>query len=84
MHIFTTGILLMYVPIGGSGFGVYGDLVSQNIFKSLSHGVFDTIAIILITMHLVFAYVIVQNPLSQVFEKFLNIPDSKFTVIVNV
>jgi len=71
------GILLLYVPIGASGYGVYGDLVSENIFESLTHGPYDTIAIILITMHLVFAYVIVQNPLSQVFEKLFGISDSK-------
>ena len=71
------GILLLYVPIGASGYGVYGDLVSDNIFESLTHGPYDTVAIILITMHLVFAYVIVQNPLSQVFEKLFRIPDGE-------
>ena len=77
-QLFFSGILCMYVPIGGAGYGVYGDLVMDNIFQSLTHGPLETIATILITMHLVFAYVIIQNPLSQVFEKPLKVPDSKF------
>ena len=68
----------MYVPIGAAGYGVYGDLVDDNIFQSLTHGPLETISSILITMHLVFAYVIIQNPLSQVFEKPLKVPDSKY------
>uniref|UniRef100_H2Z6U1 Amino acid transporter transmembrane domain-containing protein n=1 Tax=Ciona savignyi TaxID=51511 RepID=H2Z6U1_CIOSA len=68
-------ILCMYIPVGAIGFSVYGDLVADNIFDSLSQGPMKTIATILITMHLVFAYVIIQNPLSQVFEMPLNLPD---------
>ena len=60
------------------GFGIYGDLVGDNVFESISDGPMKTIAIILITMHLVFAYVIIQNPLSQIIEMPLNIPDGKF------
>ena len=71
-------ILMMYVPIGGAGYGVYGDLVSDNISASLSRGVFEATATILITLHLLFAFVILQNPLSQVLEKPLKLPDSKF------
>lgn len=68
-------IILAYIPVGALGYGVYGDLVSDNIFDSISTGPMKTIATILITMHLVFAYVIIQNPLSQIIELPLNIPD---------
>lgn len=67
----------MYVPVGAVGYGVYGDLVADNIFNSLSSGVLQTVASILITMHLVFAYVIIQNPLSQVVELPLHVPDGR-------
>lgn len=70
-------IILAYIPVGALGYGVYGDLVSDNIFDSISTGPMKTIATILITMHLVFAYVIIQNPLSQIIELPLNIPDGK-------
>lgn len=76
-HFFLSGILCMYIPVGAVGFGVYGDLVSDNIFDSLSPGWMQVTASILITMHLSFAYVIIQNPLSQVLEMPLNVPDGK-------
>ncbi|CAK8697798.1 unnamed protein product [Clavelina lepadiformis] len=68
-------ILMMYIPIGAIGFGVYGDLVADNIFSSLTRGPLQVTATILITMHLVCAYVIIQNPLSQVLEMPLKLPD---------
>nr|XP_009858997.1 amino acid transporter AVT1E-like [Ciona intestinalis] len=68
-------ILCMYIPVGAAGFAVYGDLVADNIFDSLTQGPMKSVATVLITMHLVFAYVIIQNPLSQVFEMPLNLPD---------
>nr|XP_039271489.1 amino acid transporter AVT1E-like [Styela clava] len=68
-------ILCMYIPVGAIGFGVYGDFVADNIFDSLTPGPLQITASILITMHLTFAYVIIQNPLSQVLEMPLNVPD---------
>jgi len=68
-------ILLMYIPVGSVGYAVYGEDVQPNIFQSLSYGPYQTIATILITIHLISAYVIVQNPLSQVLELPLRVPD---------
>lgn len=67
----------MYIPVGAIGFGVYGDMVSDNVFDSLTQGPLQIVASILITMHLVFAYVILQNPLSQVLEMPLRLPNSE-------
>lgn len=71
----------MYIPVGAIGFGVYGDIVADNIFDSLTPGGLQITASILITMHLAFAYVIIQNPLSQVLEMPLNVPDGKHQII---
>jgi len=79
-----SAILCMYVPVGAVGFAVYGDLIQDNIFDSISQGILQVIAIILITMHLVFAYVIIQNPLSQVFELPLKLPDGNISVIETI
>lgn len=67
----------MYIPVSAIGYGVYGDLVADNIFHSLSQGPLQVFATILITLHLIFAYVILQNPLSQVLEIPLKVPNSK-------
>lgn len=68
-------IIAAYIPVGAMGFGVFGDLVADNVFDSISDGPMKTVAVILITMHLVFAYVIIQNPLSQIIEMPFKIPD---------
>ena len=67
----------MYIPIAGAGYWIYGELVEDNISLSLRPGPLEVAAIILITLHLLFAFVILQNPLSQVFEKLLKLPQGE-------
>jgi len=66
---------MMYVPVGSFCYYVYGDQVESNVFRSLTPGVLVNIATVLITIHLASAYIILQNPLSQVLEKPLKIPN---------
>jgi len=59
----------MYVPVASVGYSVYGINVKDNIFDSLSKGPLLITANILITIHLISAYIILQNPLSQFLEQ---------------
>jgi len=70
-----TTILLMYVPVATVGFSVYGVHVKDNIFESLSKGPLLILSNILITVHLISAYIILQNPLSQVLEQPFSVKD---------
>ena len=68
----------MYLPISVVGYYVCGSSVQSNILQSLPDGAARITAEILITLHMVFAYIIWMNPLSQHMEKVLNIPDGEF------
>lgn len=65
------------MPVGLAGFLVYGDNVEANIINSLPSGGISATVNILITSHLLMAYLIVVNPINQELEGFLNIADSK-------
>lgn len=72
-------ILSMYLPVGSVGYYVFGTDVTPNVFESLERGAMVTSANILITVHIVSAYVIIQNPLSQVLENLFVVED-KFSI----
>lgn len=58
------------------GYFVYGDSVNANILQSLPPGGLRVTVEILITGHLVLAFVILVNPMAQDLEEFLKIPQS--------
>ena len=68
----------MYIPVASAGYFVFGDAVQDNILQSLPPGGLRLTAEILIVVHLVFAFNIMFNPVTQDVEGFLNIPLSKY------
>ena len=77
------GVISMYLPVSVLGFLAYGKDISPNILDSVGHNDHNTssitldIVLALITVHLLFSFVIVLNPVSQQFEELLSIPQSK-------
>ena len=77
------GVVSMYLPVSVLGFLAYGKDIKSNILDSVGHNEHDTAAVTLdivlalITVHLLFSFVIVINPVSQQFEELLNIPQSE-------
>ncbi|XP_018563277.1 amino acid transporter AVT1J-like [Anoplophora glabripennis] len=67
-------IMILYVPITVGGFFVYGEEVSANVTLSLSASLLVHIGNILMAIHLVFAFLIVMNPVCQDVEETFDIP----------
>uniref|UniRef100_H2Z6I0 Amino acid transporter transmembrane domain-containing protein n=1 Tax=Ciona savignyi TaxID=51511 RepID=H2Z6I0_CIOSA len=73
-------VLLTYLPICVAGFVVIGDnMTHDNILDELSKTWMLYCVIILITSHLLMAFLIVVNPINQDLEGFFKIPD-KFSI----
>ena len=68
----------MYFPVSTAGYAVYGNQVQSNVLSSVSHGTMKTIVTILITLHLLFGFIIVINPFSQEVEHLLKIEERKY------
>ncbi|CAG2246785.1 SLC32A [Mytilus edulis] len=68
-------VLLMYLPTALSGYLAYGRDVNVNVLKSLSVGNMAHITEILITVHLLFGFVIFMNPICQQFEAIVGVPE---------
>ncbi|VDH95842.1 Hypothetical predicted protein [Mytilus galloprovincialis] len=68
-------VLLMYLPTALSGYLAYGRDVNVNVLKSLSVGNLAHITEILITVHLLFGFVIFMNPICQQFEAIVGVPE---------
>jgi hypothetical protein len=67
----------MYLPVAVSGFLIYGDDLSANVLQSLPNNWLRAAAEIILSLHLLTAFVICLNPWSQDTEAMLNIPSSK-------
>lgn len=67
-------ILLLYLPVSAGGYFVYGELVGSNIILSLSKTSLVFASNILMAAHLIFAFLIVVNPVCQEFEETFKIP----------
>ena len=78
------GVVSMYLPVSILGFVAYGKNITSNILESVKYegheaaAVMLDIVLVLITLHLLFSFVIVINPVSQSFEDFLSIPQGWF------
>lgn len=70
-------IVCMYFPVSAAGYFVYGENNKDSILSVVSDSWLRTIALILITVHLVMGFIIVINPFSQEVEDLLQI-DKKF------
>lgn len=67
-------ILLMYLPIAIGGYAVYGEAVAPNIAMSLSATPLTLVANVFMVIHLVFAFIILINPVCQEVEELYNVP----------
>ena len=69
------GVVSMYLPVTVLGFVAYGKDMTSNILDSVGSNQHNTstvlsdIVLALITLHLLFSFVIVVNPVSQQLEE---------------
>ena len=76
-------VISMYLPVSVLAFVAYGKDTTSNILNSVGHNEHNAssltldIVIALITLHLLFSFVIVINPVSQQFEELLSIPQGE-------
>ena len=77
------GVVSMYLPVTVLGFVAYGKDITSNILNSVGSNQHNTSAVLsdivlaLITLHLLFSFVIVVNPVSQQFEELFSIPQGE-------
>lgn len=71
-------ILVLYLPLTIGGFFVYGEAVTPNFAMILSKTSLVTIANVLMAVHLILAFLIVINPVSQELEEIFKVPRCKF------
>ena len=77
------GVVSMYLPVTVLGFVAYGKDITSNILNSVGSNQHNTSAVLsdivlaLITLHLLFSFVIVVNPVPQQFEELLSIPQGE-------
>ncbi|XP_065161540.1 uncharacterized protein [Atheta coriaria] len=67
-------ILVLYLPLTIGGFFVYGEAVTPNFAMILSKTSLVTIANVLMAVHLILAFLIVINPVSQELEEIFKVP----------
>lgn len=74
-------ILLLYFPIALSAFFVYGDELKDkdNIIESLGGSTFTLLAKVSMAIHLILAFLIIINPVSQDLEEIFKVPNSKLS-----
>lgn len=66
-------LVLMYLPVAGAGFFVYGDKVQANVLLTVTPQIGLQVVQCLITLHLVCSFIICVNPICQEFEELLGI-----------
>ncbi|XP_063402409.1 uncharacterized protein LOC134686665 [Mytilus trossulus] len=67
-------VMLMYLPTTTSGYFVYGQKLNPNIVKNMTSGPITYIIDILMTLHLIFGYLILINPVCQGLEAMVGVP----------
>ncbi|XP_052090183.1 uncharacterized protein LOC127726769 [Mytilus californianus] len=67
-------VMLMYLPTTTSGYFVYGQNLNPNIVKNMTSGPITYIIDILMTLHLIFGYIILINPVCQELEAKVGVP----------
>lgn len=70
-------ILILYLPVALGGMLVYGEGVAPNVALTLGDSWLVDTANLLMACHLVLAFLIVTNPVSQELEHILNIPNGE-------
>ncbi|XP_053211723.1 uncharacterized protein LOC128395335 isoform X1 [Panonychus citri] len=69
-------LLTLYIPIAIMGYITYGLGVKDNIISSIPNGIKKDTAILLFSVHLIFAFIIVINGAVQEIEGKFGVPDS--------
>lgn len=67
-------VLLLYLPTSTVAYMIYGHKVDVNVLATIPKGPPATVVGILMTCHLIFAIVIVLNPVTQDLERLLKVP----------
>ncbi|KAF5278130.1 hypothetical protein FQR65_LT03646 [Abscondita terminalis] len=71
-----TVIMMLYLPIAIGGYLIYGEHVQANVAISLGHSSLSVLANMLMGIHLIFAFLIVINPVCQELEEAFDVPDT--------
>ncbi|XP_050690002.1 uncharacterized protein LOC126982193 [Eriocheir sinensis] len=66
-------LLALYMPVSGVGYGVFGVHVPSNILLAVSGAAVTTVRVFLF-VHLLFAFIILLNPVAQGAEELLGVP----------
>ncbi|CAH0716690.1 unnamed protein product, partial [Brenthis ino] len=67
------GILILYLVIAITGYAVYGESVGSNFITSLSPTPLSLVGNVLMVVHLICAFIILINPVSQELEELYSI-----------
>ena len=74
--------MVMYLPTSAAGYFVYGKSVDDNILKTVNTSAIKYVVQILITLHLLFGFVIVINPFCQEIESKFGVPQRKINIFL--
>lgn len=78
-------LLAMYLPVAAVGYWRYGHAVQNNIIMSLmTHSTVQTVTLVLITTHLLLAFVIILNPVAQELEHLAKVPTGKLLRVIHL
>lgn len=73
-------MLLLYIPIAGGGYAIYGSSVSPSILENVPRSTLTTVIDILMAFHVFCAFLIVINPVNLSFEQALGITHCKYNM----
>ncbi|XP_054155610.1 uncharacterized protein LOC128954069 [Oppia nitens] len=68
------GLLLLYIPVSGGGYGVFGDQTAENIVQNLPQSALTTVIDCFFLVHCYTAFLIIVNPVLLELEDMLKIP----------
>jgi len=73
-------ILALYLPVALGGMLIYGETVAPNIALTLGDSWLVDTSNLLMACHLILAFLIVTNPVSQELEHIFNVPHGKLKI----
>lgn len=76
-------ILALYLPVALGGMLIYGDAVAPNIALTLGESWLVDVANLFMACHLILAFLIVTNPVSQELEHIFNVPHGLSLLFTN-
>ncbi|RUS74069.1 hypothetical protein EGW08_018176 [Elysia chlorotica] len=70
-----SSVLCMYIPVAVIGYMIYGSNLQDNVLVSILPGPLQSIAMVLMSAHLLAAFVIILNPVNQEMEDRFAVPN---------